>query len=287
VPLSESKAPVLPLPHQNDKAQVARLSLVGAKVLVAEDNLVNLEVARFHLEDLGCLHASAVNGAEAVDMAKRENFDYILMDCQMPIMDGFAALAAIRALGQSSANATAPILAVTAADDEQTKQQCARAGFDGFLSKPFSAEQLRIALLREQQAKQPSISATPATFSVLNASIFSAFVNDFGLDTAPSLIASYVKLLNDSLARFDRCHAENDVAGLQALSHKLAGASGTIGASRLQAISKSIDTKGKARQLQFTPEVCALRGDIVEAYALLSPLQTEPALAAHLACTNV
>jgi two-component system, sensor histidine kinase and response regulator len=278
---TESVAHVSTMPLLKDQRPSARQTLAGVKVLIAEDNLVNLEVARFHLEDLGCTYASAINGAEAVDLAKREAFDFILMDCQMPVMDGFAALAAIRALGNTNPNAVAPILAVTAADDDQTKQECARAGFDGFLSKPFSAAELRTALLGDRQINQPP-AATSRTTPLLDAAVFAAFVADFGLDTAPSLIGSYVKLLTDSLVRFDQCHAGIDTAGLQALAHKLSGASGMIGASKLQTAAKAIDAAGKAKKLQFSPEVCTLRGDITATYATLAPLQTEAALAAHL-----
>jgi two-component system, sensor histidine kinase and response regulator len=281
VPLLESVAPVPASSPLKDLRPPTRPTLAGAKVLVAEDNLVNLEVARFHLEDLGCVPAAAVNGAEAVELAKRETFDFILMDCQMPVMDGFAALAAIRALGNANPNSATLILAVTAADDDQTKQDCARAGFDGFLSKPFSAEQLRTALLREQPANQPA--AGPAhTTQILDAAVFAAFVADFGLDTAPSLIESYVKLLSDSLVRFDHCQAGNDTAGLQALAHKLSGASGMIGASQLQTAARGIDAAGKAKKLQFSPGVCALRDNIAATHAFLAPLQRETALAAYL-----
>jgi two-component system, sensor histidine kinase and response regulator len=259
--------------------------LAGAKVLVAEDNLVNLEVARFHLEDLGCIPASAVNGAEAVILAQQETFDFVLMDCQMPVMDGFAALAAIRALGHANANANVPILAVTAADDDQTKQECARAGFNGFLAKPFSAAQLRTALLGDWQINQPP-AATPQTTPILDAAVFAAFVADFGLDTAPSLIESYVKLLTESLVRFDHCHAGNDTAGLQALAHKLSGASGMIGASKLQTAAKTIEAAGKAKTLQFSPDVCALRDNITATHTHLTPLRTETALATYLNHTS-
>jgi two-component system, sensor histidine kinase and response regulator len=252
-------------------------------VLVAEDNLVNLEVAQFYLEDLGCVPAAAINGAEAVAMAKCETFDFILMDCQMPVMDGFAALQAIRALGAANANATAPILAVTAADDEQSKRNCLRAGFDGFLAKPFTTDQLRAALLGE--LSHAAKVATPQSDAVplLDATAFAAFVGDFGLDTAPSLLASYVKLLGESLSRFDQCLTASDTVGLQALGHKLVGASGTVGARKLQAIAKDIDARGKKKQLQFTPEVCVLRDDISATKELLAPLVTEAALGAFLA----
>jgi two-component system, sensor histidine kinase and response regulator len=262
------------------ECQPARQTLAGAKVLVAEDNLVNLEVARFHLEDLGCIPASATNGAEAVELAKHEIFDFILMDCQMPVMDGFAALAAIRAMAHP--NSAVPILAVTAADDAQSKSECARAGFDGFLAKPFSAQQLRAALLREQPVEQTVCTTLSGPAPLLDKATFAAFVADFGIDTAPSLLSSYVKLLADSLVRFDQCQTNNDTAGLQALGHKLAGASGMIGAARLQAVAKAIDARGKAKKLAFTTEACALRDDIVATHTLVCPLQTAAALSNYL-----
>ncbi len=279
--LLESVAPVQASSPLKDQCPQVRQILAGAKVLIAEDNLVNLEVARFHLEGLGCIPATALNGAEAVDLARRESFDFILMDCQMPVMDGFTALAAIRALGKTNPNSAAPILAVTAADDDQTKQACARAGFDGFLSKPFSAAELLAALLREQPANQSAPTAAQTT-QILDPTIFAAFVADFGLDTAPSLIESYVKLLADSLVRFDHCQAGTDIAGLQALGHKLSGASGMIGASQLQTTARAIDAAGKAKRLQFTPGVCALRDDIAATHAAFAPLQLEAALATYL-----
>jgi CheY-like chemotaxis protein/HPt (histidine-containing phosphotransfer) domain-containing protein len=263
--------------------RTSRTSLAGANVLIAEDNLVNLEVARFHLEDLGCVSASAVNGAEALALAERQPFDFILMDCQMPVMDGFAALHAIRGLGAGHVNATTPILAVTAADDAQSKSECARAGFDGFLAKPYSAEQLRMALLREVS---PVIAVdAPATDgeSLLDAAAFRAFVDDFGIDTAPSLLESYVKSLADSIPRFHQCVAASDLRGLQALGHKLAGASGMVGARRLQMLAKDIDAMGKQNRLGFTPEVMALGDEIVAAHRLFEPLCGSAALEDFLA----
>jgi CheY-like chemotaxis protein/HPt (histidine-containing phosphotransfer) domain-containing protein len=273
------------VPQQLEAAafRTSRTSLAGAQVLIAEDNLVNLEVARFHLEDLGCVSASAVNGAEALALAERQAFDFILMDCQMPVMDGFAALSAIRGLGAGHVNATTPILAVTAADDTQSKTECARAGFDGFLAKPYSAEQLRAALLGEKSATVATDAPTPDVAELLDAAIFVAFVNDFGLDTAPSLIESYVKLLTDSIGRFDQSVASADLAGLGALGHKLAGASGMIGARRLQTLAKHIDARGKKNQLALTPDVLALRSEIVATHQLVEPLCGPAALEAYLA----
>jgi two-component system, sensor histidine kinase and response regulator len=271
--------------------QTNRASLVGASVLIAEDNLVNLEVARFHLEDLGCVAMAALNGAEALDLAQRYAFDFILMDCQMPVMDGFAARAAIRALDPTHKNATTPIFAVTAADDAQSQRFCAIEGFDGFLAKPFTAMQLEAALLGCGGA---SVSSTPAPTAaqrhqcdreyrpLLDRVTFTAFVEDFGLATSLSLIASLTKSLEESVGKFDQYAEVNDVAGLRALGHKLAGAAGTVGAQRLAALSKKIDVDGKKGQLAFTTEVRGLRELIIGTLEIFAPMQSEGGLSTFL-----
>ena len=123
----------------------------GASVLVAEDNAVNMEVAKFHLAGLGCAVEGVENGALAVEVLRRRAFDVVLMDCQMPVMDGFEALQHIRAQfasGNKSPALRPPVvIAVTAADDDETRRHCLAAGFDGFLSKPFSKQQLNDAML--------------------------------------------------------------------------------------------------------------------------------------------
>jgi two-component system, sensor histidine kinase and response regulator len=267
--------------------QTNRVSLVGASVLIAEDNLVNLEVARFHLEDLGCVAMAALNGAEALELAKSYAFDFILMDCQMPVMDGFAARSAIRALGDASHNSTIPIFAVTADDDAQSQRLCASAGFDGFLAKPFTAAQLQATLLgsvRDDMSLTPAKSDASGseTKLMLDPATFAAFVDDFGLDTSLYLIASFTKSLGESVTKFDRCAQENDVRSLRELGHKLAGSASTIGAQKLAALSKKIDADGKRGHLSFTAEVLGLPELIVDTQRLLAPLQSEGQLSAFL-----
>jgi CheY-like chemotaxis protein len=114
-------------------------------VLLAEDNPVNQKVASALLERLGCRVEIASSGAEAVRMLEQFPFDLVLMDCQMPEMDGFEATRRIRRLGGAG---RLPIVALTAAALPEDRERCFAAGMDAYLTKPIRLEQLRECLGR-------------------------------------------------------------------------------------------------------------------------------------------
>ncbi|MFN8547739.1 MAG: response regulator [Candidatus Eisenbacteria bacterium] len=116
------------------------------RVLLAEDNVVNQKLARILLERLGCEVAIAGNGHEAAAMAEQAEFDLVFMDCQMPELDGFAATDLIRQRYRESNRPHLPIIALTANALEGDRERCLVAGMDGYVSKPFSRDDLRRAL---------------------------------------------------------------------------------------------------------------------------------------------
>jgi PAS domain S-box-containing protein len=119
--------------------------IVAKRVLVAEDNPVNQRITKRLLENDGHRVTVASNGREAVAAFRREPFDVILMDIQMPEMDGFEATAAIRAL-QSQRASHVPIVALTAHAINGYEERCMAAGMDGFVSKPIDTGKLRSAI---------------------------------------------------------------------------------------------------------------------------------------------
>ena len=120
------------------------LPTLAGRILLAEDNPVNREVALSMLEFLGCRVDMAENGHQAVKAASKQQYDLILMDCQMPEMDGLAATAAIRCNeALTSTDRRVPIIALTANAMEGDRETCLAAGMDDYLSKPFSQETLR------------------------------------------------------------------------------------------------------------------------------------------------
>jgi len=133
----------------------------GARVLVVEDNAVNQEVATGILEAMGCRIVSAPNGRVAVRLFAQEKFDVILMDCEMPIMNGIDATRRIRDIeamarelpGSATVDAgqirqRTPIIAVTAHALNEVRENCLSAGMDDFLVKPFDEQQMAETLLR-------------------------------------------------------------------------------------------------------------------------------------------
>lgn len=113
-----------------------------AHVLLVEDNEVNQLISEEMLKRLGCKVTLACNGAEAIDKFLSQSFDLILMDCNMPVMDGFEATKQIRILEQQSNTPQTPIVALTAHAFEEIKKQCIDAGMYEYLSKPFNQMQL-------------------------------------------------------------------------------------------------------------------------------------------------
>jgi CheY-like chemotaxis protein len=142
------------------QAQPARSTEINqGRILLAEDNPINREVALAMLAHLGYQADVAANGHEAVAALTRTTYDVVLMDCQMPEMDGFGATQAIRAHEATSQLEHTPIIALTAHATQEDRQQCLAAGMDDYLGKPFTLEQLRLALenwLRPAQRQEPT-----------------------------------------------------------------------------------------------------------------------------------
>ncbi len=148
------EAPALPAALASAAPPVSTLS-AGArrrkrrKVLLAEDNPVNVEVASAMLEGLGLDVSRACNGEEALHSVQADDFDLILMDCQMPVMDGFAATNEIRRHEQQHGRARSlPIIAITANALQGDRESCLAAGMDDYLSKPFTQQALGQTLSR-------------------------------------------------------------------------------------------------------------------------------------------
>jgi PAS domain S-box-containing protein len=117
------------------------------RVLIAEDNTVNQKLAMRVLEKLGCFAEIAVDGKEAVTRWEQSHHDMILMDCQMPELDGYQATAEIRARERATGRPRTPIVALTANALKGDRERCLEAGMDDFLSKPFHVDRLREILL--------------------------------------------------------------------------------------------------------------------------------------------
>jgi signal transduction histidine kinase/CheY-like chemotaxis protein len=145
--------------EEDDDLQLQRPKL-NARLLVVEDNEINQEVARAMLKILGCEVDIAANGKLALDATEDTDYDLILMDCHMPEMDGFEATRAIRQREKSIGKLiSTPIVALTANARQDDPKACQAVGMDGFLSKPFSVEQLHDTLAKWLPDTAPSAPA--------------------------------------------------------------------------------------------------------------------------------
>ncbi len=144
----------------------SRMTALGLNVLVVDDNAVNREVAVAMLEECRCRVTVAEEGREAVRQARDQRFDVILMDCQMPGMDGYAATAAIRRHECERGVAKVPIVALTANAMSRDRDQCLASGMDAFLAKPFTPVQL-IGVLLPIAKERGTLLALPAVNETL------------------------------------------------------------------------------------------------------------------------
>jgi len=129
-------------------------------VLLAEDNPVNQEVALAMLQEFNCQVEVVANGREAVEALSRCHYDLVLMDCQMPEMDGFSATAEIRRR-EHTGGRRLPVIALTASAMQGDREKCLAAGMDDYLPKPFSQDQLG-AVLQHWLAQMPAASEAAA-----------------------------------------------------------------------------------------------------------------------------
>ena len=164
LPSSEAIPPDAQAPGEPASALPA-LSL-RRHVLVAEDNPVNIEVITWYLDELGCTSVVAKNGREALDALRHDKFDIVLMDAQMPVMDGISAVRAIRRIEAETRAPRMPIALVTANAFDKDREEALAAGADDFLSKPFEDHQLA-ALLEKWLPSAAALSQAAAEMKAL------------------------------------------------------------------------------------------------------------------------
>ncbi len=143
-------------PEARSTAEETQEPMSKLRVLLAEDNAVNRRLAMKLLEKRGHHVKAAVNGREALEAWEKERFDVILMDVQMPEMDGFEATAAIR-IRERKTGQRQPIIAVTAHAMKGDREKCLKAGMDGYVTKPISItelEEVLSALLRTRETAE-------------------------------------------------------------------------------------------------------------------------------------
>ena len=211
------------------------------RVLLAEDNAVNQRVAAAVLERLGCVVDLAADGEEAVAAGSARAYDAVLMDCQMPRLDGFDATRALRADGP---NATTPIIAVTAGATAIDRERATAAGMDDYLTKPFTIRELA-SLLESHGVALPSPAPTvaPPDVAVLDEARLAEYASIPGPD-GRSLLDEVVEVFGATVPPLgERLQAEVDGGDLERArwsAHELQAAAAGLGAPSLAAAAARV-----------------------------------------------
>lgn len=206
------------------------------RVLVVEDNLTNQMVAMGLLTRLGFDPEVVGNGQEAVDAVRAREFAVVLMDCNMPVMDGFEATAAIR--HDEGGDRHLPIVAMTAGALVGDRERCLAAGMDDYVSKPVKLSELDRVLSRWRPAAQPT-----AWVDVIDGDqLESLRALDGGDGTFLStLVDSFLTSSSEALATLAAAAEAGDAETLRAEAHRLKGEASTLGASGVAALCGQLE----------------------------------------------
>ena len=224
-------------------------------ILVAEDNAINREVVLNQLEYLGYQPDIVKDGREAVEMLRKQKYDVVLMDCQMPELDGFEATAEIRQLAGESRDAV--IIAMTANALEGDRESCLAAGMNDYLSKPVKTETLRQMLERwGTQAEKECFKVfrdenenSVSSSEVFDCSVLESF-RMMQKPDKPSLVNKIIELFIEgtekNLTLLKQGSAVADPETIKRHAHGIKGSAGNIGARQMAAVCAELEQKAEA-----------------------------------------
>ena len=252
VPVAQEQAPTK---SEFDADMGKRLPL---RILLAEDHATNQKLALLTLERLGYRADVAANGLEVLSSLERQPYDVILMDMQMPEMDGLEATRHIRDLtGFKNMSGLQPrIIAMTANVTKEDRQACLDAGMDDYLAKPIRVHELVSALNKSQvmAADEPRHKTQPRPVlanSILNQSAIDNLLNLVGGDQASlaELIGSFLEETPPLLLNLRRALETGDTELLRRSGHTLKSSSRDFGATRISILGQQLEAMGKDKEL--------------------------------------
>jgi signal transduction histidine kinase/CheY-like chemotaxis protein len=238
---------------------------IAGHVLLVEDNPVNRQVAQRLLSLMGISFGGAFNGKEALEQLEKDSYDVVLMDCQMPIMDGYTAVRILRQNEEATPGKHLPVIAMTANAMAGDREKCLRAGMDDYMSKPLNralmeqtlrkwlppgAKSRMLAPTTKPAAAVPA--ATPASATAapaaagtsagaaLDTDVVRDLLDVMG-DEFTDLVRVYLEDTPKSVAALEQAAARGDIEGLIAPSHSLKSTSANLGALSLSELAKRLE----------------------------------------------
>jgi two-component system sensor histidine kinase/response regulator len=234
----------------------------GSRVLLAEDNIINQEVAVELLRSAGLVVEVATSGEEAIAMALRGDYDVVLMDVQMPKVDGLQATRTLRDRGLDL-----PVIAMTANAFSEDREACLAAGMNDHVAKPVDPNLLYGTLLRwlPSRAAAGATGAKPEADSAndqrsplqINAEVRLAAVSGLdvarGMQPVGGMLQTYLRILSHfvdaydgGMPQLDEALAAADPIGIAAAAHSLRGASSSVGATQVEELARALETLGES-----------------------------------------
>ncbi|RED52259.1 response regulator [Aestuariispira insulae] len=277
------------LQHHCSPATI-RPSFSGKQILLVEDNAINQMIANNMLKMFSCLITPAGNGLEAVEEVRKRQFDLILMDCQMPEMDGFEATRAIRQYEKEQGLSRTPIIAVTANAMAGDREECLAAGMDAYLPKPIQISDLEKALAQwlSDDNKDPvkddgsHQSAEPINPHALPKDASAAVGNDgppvdfsaidqlrqyFG-DEVNGLVGDFITFSENIAGELETALASGDAKAFRFSAHSIKPVCAQMGAVGLKEQALVLETIGKDNRMEDADEALArflaMREEVVQ-----------------------
>jgi signal transduction histidine kinase/CheY-like chemotaxis protein/HPt (histidine-containing phosphotransfer) domain-containing protein len=245
-------------------------ALQTARILLVEDNIFNQQIAQEMLEEVGAAVHLANNGAAALELLHAGDFDCVLMDLQMPVMDGLEATRRIRSAPRLS---HLPVLAMTATATTEARVRCIDAGMNDFISKPVQPALLYQTIARwlpqraPQSEPQPPV-PVPAAMrggdpDVIDLTVLSMLLG-YDQDKVSKFAAKFLHSAQEGIGDMEAALGRGDVAALRELGHRLKGSARTVGAFRMGDLCEQLE--------QLAPR--AQDSGYAQATALVEQLQT-------------
>ena len=224
------------------------------RILVAEDNKINQQLVAMLLRNAGHRADVVENGEQAVEAVRKGAYDIVLMDVQMPVLDGIEATRRIRALPPPARRV--PIIALTAHAMAGAREEYLAVGMDDYLAKPLNTAALLGKLARLSGGAEggaPTAEIVSRTDTVLDHSHLAALAKHLPQESVRELISSFLDQMTEQTAAIDSLCESGDLTALARAAHSLAGVSGNFGASKLSSLARAIEEACRAKYVDRLP----------------------------------
>jgi PAS domain S-box-containing protein len=268
-----------PAPANRQSAHEAQCNFCsGLRILVAEDNIVNQKVALRQLQKMGCSADAVANGLEVIAAIQQIPYDIILMDCQMPELDGYDATHQIRADEREQGRPGVYIIAMTANAMDGDREKCLEAGMNDYITKPVRIDELETVFKRAMDHQN-----NPQRTGELNEHIDLAMIASLKElrtpgepDPVEELVALFCQEAPARITQLEEAFANQNVEAVERAAHSLKGSCSNLGAKRMAQTAMEIMEIARGQKLPPANLVESMRPEFARVKPLLESLVHEP-----------